>query len=189
MKNWLEIANEVNRKFNESEFGKLNDSQIKKRERFVCEKCGKQNLDLQNYIGRHGENCKWSHITKEMLLEAQSKFNTGVEIWESLNITRKKYVEFCNHFNIEFKSADLESIKKVSSEHNSTQLNVWKYDSTKLDRKGEFIGSFKSISKAAIALETNRVYIDDCIRKRYPTAKPKYIFEKTGSNRCFGDLR
>jgi hypothetical protein len=188
MKNWLDIANEVNTKFNESEFGKLTDAQIKRKERFICEKCGKENLDVSSYISIHSDNCKWSHITKEMILQEQSKFDTGIEIWESLNITRKKYVEFCNHFNIEFKSADLESIKKVSSKHNSIKLNVWKYDSTKKECKGEFIGSFKSILIASAALGINRVYIDDCIKKRYPKAKPKYIFEKEFSNRCFENI-
>lgn len=154
-------------------------SQLAKEEsKYTCEYCGKDNLDYRNYKQTHSDRCKWSHITKKMILDAQFKFDTANQIWESLDITRKKYVELCNHFGIEFKSADLDTIKQVSSNFNSKKLNVWKYDSTKEDGKGEFLGSFKSVSLASNELKLSRVYIDDCIKKRYPNAKPKYVFEK-----------
>jgi hypothetical protein len=127
---------------------------------------------------RHKQALKESNyrytISVESILKVQSQTQEAKEAAKLLKLTFNTYKDICIFHGI-YKKEDLVQRNKELTGH---AVRCWKYDSTKKDSKGDYIGEFKSRKEAGEALGgISSGNIGFVLNKTYKQAKG-YYFEK-----------
>jgi len=110
-----------------------------KRKGMVFSKEHSDNLKKQKLIHK---------IKIEDILEAQNKFVTAKEVASYLGITFNTYKRIATELGV-YKKLSLAERNNL----NGCKIHAWKYDSTKEDGKGEYVGVWNSRESAAKELK------------------------------------
>jgi hypothetical protein len=113
-------------------------------------------------------------IPVERILEVQTKTSTAKEAAKLLGVTFNTYKDICIFHSIYKKEDHIQRNKELTGH----ACHCWKYDPTKKDSKGEYVGKFKSRKEAGDALGgISSGNIGLVLNKTYKQARG-YYFEK-----------
>jgi hypothetical protein len=92
-------------------------------------------------------------LSKQDILDAQAKHgNHQGNTMEELKISFHPYKKLCKHYGIELKKSVYEK-SEWARETQSEEVNVYRYDKTKEDGLGEYIGTYYSITEGCRQLD------------------------------------
>lgn len=130
----------------------------------------------QNFTKEHREMLKKSKlkykISKEQILESQSKFEFNKDRAEFLGITFNTYKSIAKHHGV-YQTNDMETMGRINGMKAAHPILVWKYDK-KTQSKGEFVGEFPSVKEANKQLGTTGDALSKVARGQYKQAKGYY---------------
>ena len=130
----------------------------------------------QNFTSEHREMLKKSKlkykISKEQILESQSKFEFNKDRAEYLGITFNTYKSIAKFHGV-YQTNDMESMGRINGMKAAHPILVWKYDK-KTQSKGEFVGEFPSIKQANDVLDTTGGALSKVARGECKQAKGYY---------------
>lgn len=94
---------------------------------------------------------KWeqtlARLSKQDILDAQLKHgNHQTNTMKELGISFLAYKKLCKYYDIELKKSVYEK-SEWARETQSEEVNVYKYDKTKEDNLGEYVGTYYSIAE------------------------------------------
>lgn len=126
---------------------------------------------------------KWeqtlARLSKQDILDAQLKHgNHQNNSIKELGVSFLLYKKLCKHYGIELKKSNYEKTE-WARETQSEEVNVYKYDKTKEDNIGEYIGTYYSIAEGCRQLD-----IEKCRAHAVSVANGKrnhtngYVFKK-----------
>lgn len=119
-----------------------------------------------------------SRLSKQDILDAQLKYgNHQTNTMNELGISFRPYQKLCKHYDIELKKSNYEKTE-WARDNQSEIVNVYKYDKTKVDGKGDYIATYYSIAEASRRLEIPkcRGHIIAVLKKKRPHTN-NYYFE------------
>lgn len=187
MEDWLDSLKKDIEKFHTTEWGKLTDKEFNRKEGARMgglmsspSSEGRKKLSEmrknQNFTKEHRESLKKSKlkykITKEQILEAQSKFEFNKEIAEYLGITFNTYKSIAKHHGV-YQTNKMEDMGRINGMKAAKPIKVWKYD-RKTQTIGEFVGEFPSCIEANRKLGTTGSNLRYVCDKKQKQAKGYY---------------
>lgn len=130
----------------------------------------------QNFTSEHKEALKKGKlrykISKEQIIEAQSKFYFGKDIANYLNISFNTYKSIAEYHKV-YKTLGENNMGRINALAFANQLLVWKWDK-KTQSKGEFVGEYVSGTEANNALGTTGAALSKVARGECKQAKGYY---------------
>ena len=111
-------------------------------------------------------------ITKEQILDSQSKFEFNKDRAEYLGITFNTYKSIAKFHGV-YQTNDMESMGRINGMKAAHPILVWKYDK-KTQSKGEFVGEFPSVKEANKQLGTTGAGLSLVARGKCKQAKGYY---------------
>lgn len=126
---------------------------------------------------------KWeqtlARLSKQDILDAQHKHgNHQNNTMKELDISFLAYKKLCKYYDIELKKSNYEKTE-WARENQSEEVNVYKYDKTKEDGLGEYVGTYYSIAEGCrqLNIEKSRVHAVSVANGKRPHTNG-YVFRK-----------
>lgn len=111
-------------------------------------------------------------ISKQQILDAQSKYEFNKDIAKELGITFNTYKSIATHHGV-YKSLGENNMGRINGMKTAKPIKVWKWNK-ETKTIGEFVGEFESVSSANKILGTTGNALKYVAKGKYSQAKGYY---------------